>query len=332
MPSVTPSELPSLVAETGYPVLTEEYDRHPQYFAQFGTVTPVDAPEVVAPFLGHRELINPGFQRHAEIIIGQEIPAGNLFEGYTVYSSIKKYARAVIVPKEMMSASNGQARVEAMIARAAKSWGEVAPVIKDEFAAGMLQKGTLTAGSAKYFDGSFEGNADPNPSYIYDGLPFFDTAHTITEGTSTFANHTVSLALSSTNLETVLTTMRTTNAIDERGEAMVNQPDLLVVPEALRGSALRILNSELLPGSPNNDLNVLRGTLTPVVNPYLTDAAGAWWVGHSTRGMQFFDSGMPVLETEYDARTQSFLITSTFYFGGSVTDWRPWYCANKAAS
>jgi phage major head subunit gpT-like protein len=332
MPTVTPSELPSLVAETGYPVLTEEYERQPAFYAEIGKVRPVDSPELTAPMLGHRELINPGMQRHAEIEVGQEIPGGNAFEGYTVYSKIRKFSRAMVIPKEMIEASNGQAQVISLIERAAQSWGELAAVQKNEFAAGMLQKGTLTAGSAAYFDGSFVGNTDPTPGFIYDGLPFFDTAHTLTGSATTFSNHTASLALSASNLETVLTALRVGNALDERGERMVNTPNVLVVPVNLEGTALRILNSELLAGSANNDVNWLKNRLRVVANPFLTDETAAWWVGNDTRGLQFFDSGMPVLETVYDVRTQSHIVTSTYYFGGSVSDARPWYCANKAAS
>lgn len=332
MASVTPSELPSLVAETGYPVLEEAYDRQPQFFPMLGEVRPADGADLTAPKLGHRELINPGMQRHAEIEVGQELPAGNAFEGYTVYTKIRKYARRMDIPREMMEAANGRAQVISMVQRAAMSWGELAAIQKDEFAAGMLQRGTLTAGSLKYFDGSFAGNADANPTVIFNGLPFFDTLHTITGSASTYSNHTASSALTATNLDTVLTTMRVTNAIDERGEKILNEPNLLVVPVALEGTARRIMESELLAGSGNNDTNWLQGRLTVIANPYLTDDADAWWVGHNSRGLQFFDSGAPVLETQYDARTQTWCVTSTFYFGGSVKDWRPWHNCNKAAS
>jgi len=332
MATVTPSELPSLVADTGYPVLEEAYDRQPQFFPLMGEVKGVNEADTVAPFLGHRELINPGMQRHQEIEVGQEAPGGNVFEGYTVYTKFRKYSRRMEIPREMLEASNGRAQVISMIQKAAQSWGAIAPIIKDEYAAGILQKGTLTAGSAKYFDGSFAGNADPNPTVIYNGLPFFDTAHTITGASSTYVNHTVSRALTADNLDTTLTTMRVTNAIDERAERILNEPNLLMVPVALEGTARRIIDSELLPGSGNNDVNWLRGRVSVLANPYLTDDTDAWWLGHSMRGLQFFDSGMPVLETEYDARKQVAVVTSTFYFGGSVNDWRPWYCCNKAAS
>lgn len=332
MATVTPSELPSLVAETGYPVLEEAYDRQPHFYPMLGEVRPADGAELTAPKLGHRELINPGMQRHTEIEVGQEIPAGNTFEGYTVYTKIRKFARSMAIPREMMESANGRAQVTSLVAKAAKSWGELAAIQKDERAAGMLQKGTLTAGSALYFDGSFAGNADANPKFIYNGQPLFDTTQSVSGSTSTFANHTVSSALSATNLDTVLATMRVTNAIDERGEKILNEPNLLVVPVALEGTARRIMESELLPGGSNNDKNWLQGRLQVVANPYLTDDSDAWWVGHSDRGLQFFDSGMPVLETQYDARSQTWFVSSTFYFGASVKDWRPWYCCNKAAS
>jgi len=328
--TITPSELPGFVAETGYPVLAEAYDRQPTYYPLMSTVQGVTG--LTADFQGHRQLVNPGMQRHVPMEIGEEISAGNAFEGYTVYTKIKKYGRRMEIPKEMVASGNGRSEIGNLIAKSSADWGELAPVIKDEFFAGVLQKGTLTAGSSLYFDGSFVGNADPNTTVIFNGLPFFDTAHTITGPTTTFANHTASRTLTQANLDATLTTMRVTNAKDERGERIINNPDLLVVPVDLEGTARRIIESELVPENALNGINHLRGRLAVVASPYLTDDSDAWWVGHSTRGLQCFDSGMPVLETEYDARTQCWIVTSTFYFGVGVRDWRPWYCCNKAAS
>ena len=332
MPSISASEVPNLVRRFAIPVMAESYERVSPIYPMLGTVITDVVSGIDAPYQGHRFTHVIGTDRHQKTQIGATIPHGNMGEGYTVQCGIGKYGKALSIPREILTVSNPESAIRNLIEPFAAACGENATVEKDEFLAGMLQKGTLTAGSTQYFDNSYVGNTDANRGFVYDGLPFFDTAHTLSASTTTFSNHTASLALDATNLDTVLTTITTTNAINERGIQVRNDPDILVVGRALEGTARRVLESELLPGGANNDINPVRGKLRLVVNPFLTDDSDAWWVGHSMRGLRMYDSGAPGFETEYDAATQSFLVTSAYYFGACVDNVRPWYCANKAAS
>tara|TARA_R110000824_G_scaffold48475_6_gene136865 strand:+ start:913 stop:1911 length:999 start_codon:yes stop_codon:yes gene_type:complete len=332
MPSISASEVPNLVRRFAIPVMAESYERVGPIYPMLGTVIDDVVAGLDAPFQGTRYTHVIGTDRHERTQIGQAIPHGNMGEGYTVQCGIGKYSRALSIPREIMTVSNPESAIRDLIEPFAASCGENSTIEKDEFVAGMLQKGTLTAGSTKYFDNTYVGNTDANRGFVYDGLPFFDTAHTLSASSTTFSNHLASGALSATSLDTALTVMTTTNAINERGIQVRNDPDILVVGRAMEGTARRILESELLPGGGNNDINPVRGKLRLVVSPFLTDDSDAWWIGHSMRGIRMYDSGAPVFETEYDAATQSFLVTSAYYFGACVDNVRPWYCANKAAS
>ena len=57
----------------------------------------------------------------------------------------------------------------------------------------------------------------------------------------------------------------------------------------------------------------------------------AWFVGAGT-GVRVYDSGAPQLETDYDVKTQTMVVTATSYHGRVVTDWRGYFANNKATS
>ncbi len=332
MPSLTASEIPTLVRRYGIPVMAASYEQVNPVYPQLGTVMDVTGEDIDADFQGTRFTHLVGIQKHHDMTIGQEIKHGNMGEGPTVQCAFRKKGIGIRIPREIMNVTNPHAAIRRLVEPFARDAGENAGVEKDETIAGMFQKGTLTAGSTKYFDNGYVGNADSNRGFIYDGLPWFDTAHTLQASTSTYSNHAESLSLSASNLDTALTTATVTNAINERGVRIRNPINTLMVPRALEGTARSILESELLPGSQNNDSNYMRGRLQLVVNEFLTDDTDAWWIGHDRRGLYIYDSGAPTIEIEYDAATQSFLVTSVYYFGACAVDARAWYCANKAAS
>lgn len=68
---------------------------------------------------------------------------------------------------------------------------------------------------------------------------------------------------------------------DDKGEPVVVNPDTLLVPPELEDQAFRINNSELMPGSAENDVNMQKGRWKNVVWPFLSSST-AWWMIDST--------------------------------------------------
>ena len=98
----------------------------------------------------------------------------------------------------------------------------------------------------------------------------------------TTANTTASsgtLTLTRANLETVMNNykIQTATAADGTTVKLGLIPDTLLVPPALEYDARRILNAVLIPGSANNDPNVIQGALKIVVSHYLTSTS-TWYV------------------------------------------------------
>jgi phage major head subunit gpT-like protein len=109
----------------------------------------------------------------------------------------------------------------------------------------------------------------------YDGVPLFSDSHPIIKG-GLGDNLMSASALNDANLKTGITMMRT-NMKTEEGLKMQARAKKLVVSPDLEFTAMTLLQSTGVVGSANNDTNVLRGRLTPVVLDYLTDT-NAWFL------------------------------------------------------
>ena len=119
-----------------------------------------------------------------------------------------------------------------------------------------------------------------------DGLSLFNSAHTLAGG-GTFRN-TLSVAadLSTASLMTALIDLQTQTKI-ESGQLVAPIKDLILyVPPDLEFTAERILNSTLMQGTADNDVNAIltRRNWTILVNPYLTDT-DAWFLVPKSKRM-----------------------------------------------
>jgi hypothetical protein len=328
--SLDVSKLPELVDKSGYPLMFQAYNAQPLVYQSIADVRPITDDILY----GTKGSVIIGGSRLSEREDGAEIQSIDSVSGPTWQCKVRQFSRRVDIPARMLKASDAAGRVGNLIAEHAAAFGRYSALQKDDYVADMLQQGTLTAGNADFFDGTFPNNVDPNPAFIYDGLPWFDTAHTQTVGGNTFSNHTASLALTEANLQTVKNTMRATNAKDERDERILINPNVLIVPPGLERTARQLLESDLEPGSANNAINVHRATMDLVVWNFLDDAASAsaWWVAERGQGLRVYDSGAPVMELGYDPLKKVHYVTFEHWFGGAVTEWRYWYNANKAAA
>ena len=117
----------------------------------------------------------------------------------------------------------------------------------------------------------------------YDTDALFSDSHNRSKTDTTSVDNNLALVLNSTNLETAITTHQ--GLKDDRGEEISTMPNILLVPRALRKTALELTESELTPESANNAINVHSGMQT-LVSPYLTDT-NAWFVIDSTMASRF---------------------------------------------
>lgn len=137
------------------------------------------------------------------------------------------------------------------------------------------------------------------------------------------------LALNSSNLETAVLAMQ--NFKDELGEEIAIMPDVLVVPRALRKTALEIVGSEKVPENANNAINVQAGGWTVVVDPYLTSST-SWWIVDSTlanRYLKWYDRIMPEFAGTQDFDTMVWKYRGYVRYGYGWSDFRWVYQGNS---
>jgi len=114
----------------------------------------------------------------------------------------------------------------------------------------------------------------------YDGLSFFNTAHTVPGGT---ASNRTSSALSASTLATGISAMM--QYPDDSGTPLGVVPDTLVVGPANMWDAIELVESPVVVAkattstgtSPTDYVNAFKGRLRLIVSPYITGANASNW-------------------------------------------------------
>ncbi len=124
-----------------------------------------------------------------------------------------------------------------------------------------------------------------------DGKALFDTGHPV-DG-NTFPNKpTVEADLNEASLLSAMTSIRR-NFVDQANLKFKARAKKLVCPPELEPVAIRLLQSDLRPGTNNNDVNAIKGTAGGlpegyVVNDYLTSQF-AWFLLTNVEGLAYME-------------------------------------------
>jgi hypothetical protein len=106
-----------------------------------------------------------------------------------------------------------------------------------------------------------------------DGVALFSTAHPLVSGGTNSNTPTTQVDLSETALENAV--IQIAGWTDERGLLIAAKPRKLIVPPALQFVATRLLETQLRPGTNDNDVNAIvnNGSIPEgyTINHFLTD-------------------------------------------------------------
>jgi hypothetical protein len=168
--------------------------------------------------------------------------------------------------------------------------------------------------------GQFTGNPG-----LADGSTVFD------DGVQTTHANRSTAALSAGALQAAMTAMlKQTNSA---GKRLNIRPRYLLVPPDLLFAALTIVNSTLIPGSANNDVNVLKGAVEPISVAQFTDATD-WYLVTDPAQLETIEVGFvggretpellmqdaPLLGQVFTNDQMSFKVR--WEFGGGWVDYR----------
>lgn len=333
MATISPTQLPNLARNTGVAVVADTYRPDSLYFPRFTRA--VSAADLSHYPFGHRQtkLVSGAVPEEREP--GQSIAATTAGEGYTLRGRIRFFDAKIVIPDEHLEAYDADRNVVRLITETGRTFSANAGIHKDTAVANLFNRGALTAGDTAVFDGGFPNDADPNRGFIYDGLPFFDTAHTIKFGSTTYANHIASAALGTTTLDAARLAMSVTNAVNDAGKRIIITPDTLIVPPDLERTAWELTESQNIVNSGNNNANFYQKRFEVIAHPLLTDTDG-WFLGQRGggvgMGIAVFDSGEPVVETWRTPDNKATHVSFGYRFGVWVEDWRYAHANNVAAA
>jgi len=133
-----------------------------------------------------------------------------------------------------------------------------------------------------------------------DGVVLFSTAHPLVSGGTNSNTQATAADLNETSLEAAV--IQIGKWTDERGLLIAAQPQKLIIPPDLQFVAARVMQSELRPGTADNDINAVRSMgVVPggtIVNHYLTDTDAWFLITDVPNGLKHFNR--VALETSMD--------------------------------
>ena len=312
MAGVKRSQLTEQYKQDSYKYFWEAYPEMPPKYALIFEVVPSNAAyEQFTSAVGLGELL--------EKPEGEDLQSDAPMESYTIICANRSWGRLVRFSYESVQDSQ---KFGNLLRETVGSWGKNIPITKEKFYAKFFNKGAFTAGD-EVFNNNITGvvSGDTGKTAIYDNTTFFSNSHQDKVG-NTYDNLTAN-ALSVANLKSGYETYTQTNNRDERGQIFDLEPDVLLIPPALKFTAQEILNSALVPFVTNNTTNVLNSILTPMAWPYLTDT-DAWFIGKLKNGLMATDREGISLDFWQDEISMDYFARSFTRFGGAVTNWRFW--------
>ena len=154
-----------------------------------------------------------------------------------------------------------------------------------------------------------------------DGVALASASHPLETGTK--SNLTTSSALAQSTLEAAATAAR--RRYDHRGNVMQYTGSFtLVVPPELELTAWKLVHSNQVVGSNNNELNPFRG-MSVLVCPYLTSST-TWFLVADEEGWNPFlelkGADGPYNDAEYTKNPRGITYLSSDHYKFAVLDWR----------
>lgn len=261
--------------------------------------------------------------------IGDDIVFEKIKQGREKVVKARSFSKGFEIPKEMVDDYPDQG--VNFVAEKAKDWGNIVRRHKEKTAASLFNKGGYTSGDPIFNNSTTGVRTDPSGDLIYDNKPFFNLSGNLRSSLNggTYSNATA-LTFSGNNLKTQLDLM-TTNAKNEMDEIVDIEPDVLLIPTQLRWQADQEINSTLLPGGGNNDINPLKGIVEVLPWRYLTNPT-AWYLGALGKGLLWVERQEPEIEIFRNNINKNYGCTIDLRYGLVVTDWRYWSASNSPTS
>lgn len=328
-----------LLREEVRKVAFESYDQQPSVIPQVMEVVPFSqAPQDKMYWVESRAVRDTQTQERRP---GEEIKESTAREARRIPYAWKYHAEKIKIPDEMvayvqgaqdgMVSDNAADSVLEYIRPQARWFGKERARREEELAASFFNNAGLTAGHAA-LNQTIEVFEDAKGDLAYDGKPLVALSgnnHPAIDG-STYFNG-LALNLTTTNLDTALQRMESSNAFDEMGRTIHVRAGQLIVPPALKQTAIQIVAARALAGTGNNDANPY-ADLDLIVWNHLTDT-DAWFLQDPTlKALKWYDGGPPMVKVGEKVENFSSVIAVQFKYACNVDEWRGFLGSNCSSA
>jgi len=261
---------------------------------------------------------------------GVDAPIMSVTEGFTTYGPIKSFKKRIVATRE---SQDDHQRFEDVVRRIATEWGAGWKETKDEYAVKLYLRGGYTAGDA-VFNASVAGLgfSDPTGLLIYDSKPWFNLSNnTRANKAGTTYYNAAALALNIANFQTTWDLMTVTNAKRENDQDVPIEPTHIMHGSgSLEWTSRTMLESTLLPGTANNDINPLQGIVDLFVWRKMTDT-DFYDLLVAKKGKIFYDRMEPEITYFQNDRNFDKEVAIMARIGHMITNWR-YDCVNNAST
>ncbi len=184
------------------------------------------------------------------------------------------------------------------------------------------QLATAAKRTAEYHAAALFNNAFSTSYTGGDGVPLCSTKHPRSDGGSSQSNANASgITLGDTNLNTAVLAFE--SQLDDKGMKIATEPNILLVPRALRKTATVITESERLSQSDYNDINYSKSLgLKVIAWHYLTSETGWFLIDSSVALLNWFWRKQPEFAQDNSFDTGMALFKTSMRFSKGFSDWR----------
>jgi hypothetical protein len=179
--------------------------------------------------------------------------------------------------------------------------------------------------TAEYHAASLFNNAFSTSYTGGDGVPLASTVHPRSDGGSTQSNaSTAGLTLGDTNLNTAILAFE--GQLDDKGMKIATEADILLVPRALKKTAVVLTQSDGLVQTAYNDMNYSKSLgLKVVAWHYLTSTTAWFLIDSSVALLNWFWRKQPVFAQDNSFDTGMALFKTSMRFSKGFSEWRGFY-------
>lgn len=158
---------------------------------------------------------------------------------------------------------------------------------------------------------------------VGDGVPLFSTAHPQVAGPTISNRPTVAVDLNETSLEAA--TIQIAKWTDDRGKLINARVRKMFVPVDNQYVATRVLDTQLQPGTANNDVNAIRVTAAVpegfAVNHYFTDPDAWFLMTDVPNGARYFNRVPVSQKTDGDFDTGNIRVSQRERYSFGFSDY-----------